>query len=123
MIVGIIGSGGREHAICETLIKSSKVKELFCFPGNAGTAKIAENVDLDFTEDGINTIAHIASEVNSSVENIGARRLHTIIERVLDEISFTATDRAGEKITVDGKYIKENIGELVKDTDLSKFIL
>ena len=82
-----------------------------------------ENVDLEFTEDGINTIAHIASEVNSSVENIGARRLHTIIERVLDEISFTATDRAGEKITVDGKYIKNNIGELVKDTDLSKFIL
>ena len=82
-----------------------------------------ENVDLDFTEDGINTIANIASEVNSSVENIGARRLHTIIERVLDEISFTATDRAGEKITVDGKYIKDNIGELVKDTDLSKFIL
>ena len=82
-----------------------------------------ENVDLEFTEDGINTIAHIASEVNSSVENIGARRLHTIIERVLDEISFTATDRAGEKITVDGKYIKDNIGELVNDTDLSKFIL
>ena len=82
-----------------------------------------ENVDLEFTEDGINTIAYIASEVNSSVENIGARRLHTIIERVLDEISFTATDRAGEKITVDGKYIKDNIGELVKDTDLSKFIL
>ena len=82
-----------------------------------------ENVDLEFTEDGINTIAHIASEVNSTVENIGARRLHTIIERVLDEISFTATDRAGEKITVDGKYIKDNIGELVKDTDLSKFIL
>ncbi len=82
-----------------------------------------ENVDLEFTEDGINTIAHIASEVNSSVENIGARRLHTIIERVLDEISFTATDRAGEKIIVDAKYIKDNIGELVKDTDLSKFIL
>ena len=82
-----------------------------------------ENVELEFTEDGISTIAHIASEVNSSVENIGARRLHTIIERVLDEISFTATDRAGEKITVDSKYIKDNIGELVKDTDLSKFIL
>ena len=82
-----------------------------------------EKVDLEFTEEGINTIAHIASEVNSSVENIGARRLHTIIERVLDEISFTATDRAGEKIVVDGKYIKDNIGELVKDTDLSKFIL
>ena len=82
-----------------------------------------ENVDLEFTEDGIDTIANIANEVNSTVENIGARRLHTIIERVLDEISFTATDRAGEKITVDGKYIKDNIGELVKDTDLSKFIL
>ncbi len=82
-----------------------------------------ENVDLDFTDDGIDTIANIANEVNSTVENIGARRLHTIIERVLDEISFTATDRAGEKITVDSNYIKKNIGELVKDTDLSKFIL
>jgi len=82
-----------------------------------------ENVDLEFTDDGIDTIASIASEVNTTVENIGARRLHTIIERVLDEISFTATDRAGEKITVDSEYIKKNIGELVKDTDLSKFIL
>ena len=82
-----------------------------------------ENVELVFTDDGIDTIASIANEVNSTVENIGARRLHTIIERVLDEISFTATDRSGEKITVDSKYIKENIGELVKDTDLSKFIL
>mgnify|MGYP003325247624 FL=1 len=82
-----------------------------------------ENVDLEFTDDGIDTIAIIANEVNTTVENIGARRLHTIIERVLDEISFTATDRAGEKITVDTNYIKNNIGELVKDTDLSKFIL
>jgi len=82
-----------------------------------------ENVDLEFTDNGIDTIANIASEVNTTVENIGARRLHTIIERVLDEISFTATDRAGEKITVDSEYIKKNIGELVKDTDLSKFIL
>ena len=82
-----------------------------------------ENVDLDFTEDGINTIANIATEVNSTVENIGARRLHTIIERVLDEISFTATDKAGEKITIDSKYIQKNLGELAKDTDLSKFIL
>ena len=82
-----------------------------------------ENVDLEFTEDGIDTIANIANEVNSTVENIGARRLHTIIERVLDEISFTATDRSGEKITIDADYIKKNIGELVKDTDLSKFIL
>ena len=82
-----------------------------------------ENVDLEFTEDGINTIANIATEVNTSVENIGARRLHTIIERVLDEISFTATDKSGEKITVDSDYINKNLGELTKDTDLSKFIL
>ncbi|WP_075534512.1 ATP-dependent protease ATPase subunit HslU [Candidatus Pelagibacter communis] len=82
-----------------------------------------ENVDLEFSDDGIDAIANIATEVNSTVENIGARRLHTIIERVLDEISFTATDRSGEKVVVDSKYIKENLGELVKDTDLSKFIL
>ena len=84
---------------------------------------LTENVDLEFTEDGINTIANIANEVNSSVENIGARRLHTIIERVLDEISFTATDKSGEKIIVDSNYINKNLGELTKDTDLSKFIL
>ena len=82
-----------------------------------------ENVDLEFSDDGIDTIANIATEVNSTVENIGARRLHTIIEKVLDEISFTATDRSGEKIIVDSNYINKNIGELVKDTDLSKFIL
>ncbi len=82
-----------------------------------------ENVDLEFSEDGIDTIANLASEVNSSVENIGARRLHTIIERVLDEISFTATDRSGEKIVIDSNYVKENLGQLVKDNDLSKFIL
>ena len=82
-----------------------------------------EDVDLQFTDDGINTIANIATDVNSSVENIGARRLHTIIEKVLDEISFTATDKAGEKIIVDSNYIKKNLGELTKDTDLSKFIL
>ena len=82
-----------------------------------------ENVDLEFSEDGIETIANLASEVNSSVENIGARRLHTIIERILDEISFTATDRSGEKITIDSNYVNENLGQLVKDNDLSKFIL
>jgi ATP-dependent HslUV protease ATP-binding subunit HslU len=82
-----------------------------------------ENVDLEFTEDGIDTIANLATEVNSSVENIGARRLHTIIERVLDDISFSATDRSGEKIIINSQYVKKNLGELVKDTDLSKFIL
>ena len=82
-----------------------------------------ENVGLEFSEDGIDMIANLASEVNSTVENIGARRLHTIIERVLDDISFTATDKSGEKIIIDSKYVKKNLGELVKDTDLSKFIL
>ena len=82
-----------------------------------------ENVDLEFTEDGIDMLAKISAEVNSSVENIGARRLHTIIEKVLDDISFNATDKAGETITVDQKYVQDNLGNLVKDTDLSKFIL
>ncbi len=82
-----------------------------------------ENVNLEFTDDGIDMLAKISAEVNSSVENIGARRLHTIIEKVLDDISFNATDRAGETITVDHKYVQDNLGNLVKDTDLSKFIL
>ena len=82
-----------------------------------------ENVNLVFTDDGIDMLAKISAEVNSSVENIGARRLHTIIEKVLDEISFTASDKSGEKIIIDSDYINKNIGELVKDTDLSKFIL
>ncbi len=82
-----------------------------------------ENVELEFSEDGIEAIANIASEVNSTVENIGARRLHTIIEKILDEISFTATDRSGEKIVINKEYINKNLDNLVKDTDLSKFIL
>ena len=82
-----------------------------------------ENVDLEFTDDGIEMLAKISAEVNASVENIGARRLHTIIEKVLDDISFNATDKAGEKITINSEFVKNNLGNLVKDTDLSKFIL
>ena len=82
-----------------------------------------EDVNLEFSDDGINMLAKISAEVNSSVENIGARRLHTIIEKVLDDISFNATDKAGETITVDKKFVQDNLGNLVKDTDLSKFIL
>ena len=82
-----------------------------------------ENVNLEFTKDGIETIAILATEINASIENIGARRLHTIIEKILDDISFTATDRGGESVIIDKNYITKNIGELVKDTDLSKFIL
>jgi len=82
-----------------------------------------ENVKLVFTNDGIDKLAKISAEVNSSVENIGARRLHTIIEKVLDDISFNATDRAGETVTINEKYVNDNLGSLVRDTDLSKFIL
>ena len=80
-------------------------------------------MELKFTDDGIDLIASIASEVNNTVENIGARRLHTIIEKVLDDISFNASDKSGEKIIVDKSYVQNNLGNLVKDTDLSKFIL
>ena len=82
-----------------------------------------EDVNLVFTDDGINKLAKISAEVNSSVENIGARRLHTIIEKVLDDISFNATDRSGETVTIDEKYVNDNLGNLIRDTDLSKFIL
>ncbi|MDA8584591.1 ATP-dependent protease ATPase subunit HslU [bacterium] len=82
-----------------------------------------ENVNLEFTDDGIDMLAKISAEVNSSVENIGARRLHTIIEKVLDDVSFNATDRAGQTVTINEKYVQDNLGNLVKDTDLSKFIL
>jgi len=82
-----------------------------------------ENVDLEFTEDGIDMLAKLSAEVNASVENIGARRLHTIIEKVLDDISFNASDKSGEKIIINKSYVQNNLGNLVKDTDLSKFIL
>ncbi len=82
-----------------------------------------EGVTLDFTPDGIAEIAKVAADVNASVENIGARRLHTILERVLDEISFSASDRAGQSVTVDAAYVAKNVGALAADTDLSKFIL
>jgi ATP-dependent HslUV protease ATP-binding subunit HslU len=82
-----------------------------------------EGVTLDFTDDAIDAIADIAVSVNGSVENIGARRLQTVMERVLDEISFTATDRSGETIRIDGDYVRKNIGDLAKNADLSRFIL
>jgi ATP-dependent HslUV protease ATP-binding subunit HslU len=82
-----------------------------------------EGVTLDFTEDAINSIARIAVEVNSSVENIGARRLQTVMERILDEISFTATDRSGEALVIDAGYVESHIGDLARNADLSRFIL
>jgi ATP-dependent HslUV protease ATP-binding subunit HslU len=82
-----------------------------------------EGVTLEITDDAIDAIADIAVLVNTSVENIGARRLQTVMERVLDDISFTATDRSGETLTIDGDYVQKNIGDLARNTDLSRFIL
>jgi len=82
-----------------------------------------EEVTLEFTEDSIDALADLSAEINSSVENIGARRLHTVLEKLLEEISFTATDRGGETITIDAALVQERVGELSKNADLSKFIL
>ncbi len=82
-----------------------------------------EDVTVEFTEDAIDAIADIAVSLNATVENIGARRLQTVMERILDEISFTAPDRSGETITIDAQHVQDNIGELAKNTDLSRFIL
>jgi ATP-dependent HslUV protease ATP-binding subunit HslU len=82
-----------------------------------------EDVSLDFTDDAVEEIATLAAEINANVENIGARRLHTVMERLLEEISFTATDKPGSKIAIDANYVREQVGALAKDSDLSKFIL
>ena len=82
-----------------------------------------EGVTLSFQDDAIEAIAAIAADVNSSVENIGARRLHTVMERLLDEISFTAPDRASETVTIDAAYVRAHVGDLAKNADLSRFML
>src|SRR5258705_3886575 len=82
-----------------------------------------EGVTLQFTDDAIDAIADIAVEVNSNVENIGARRLQTVMERVLDEMSFAAPDRSGDTVKIDAAYVREHIGDLAKNADLSRFIL
>lgn len=82
-----------------------------------------EGVSLDFADDAIDEIATLSAEINERVENIGARRLHTVLEKLLDEISFTAADRDGESITIDAAYVRAQVAELSQDADLSKFIL
>ena len=82
-----------------------------------------EGVEVSFTEDGIRALARIAAEVNGSVENIGARRLYTVIERVFEELSFTAPDRSGEKVTVDAAFVEKHLGDLSRSTDLSRYVL
>ena len=83
----------------------------------------AEGVTLDFADDGIDAIARLSAEINASVENIGARRLHTVLERVLDELSYDAPQRSGETQVVDAAYVESSIGDMVRDVDLSRYVL
>lgn len=82
-----------------------------------------EQVTLEFTDEAIDELAALAAQINENVENIGARRLHTVMEKLLEEISFTATDRSGETVAIDADYVRDKVGKLAKDADLSKFIL
>ncbi|GLO72218.1 ATP-dependent protease ATPase subunit HslU [Phaeobacter inhibens] len=82
-----------------------------------------EKVTVSFTDDGIASLAKIAAEVNQTVENIGARRLYTVIERVFEELSFSAPDRSGETVTVDAAFVRKNLGELTKSADVSRYVL
>jgi ATP-dependent HslUV protease ATP-binding subunit HslU len=82
-----------------------------------------EGVTVEFTPDGIAALARTAAEVNASVENIGARRLYTVLERVFEELSFAAPDRSGERVTVDAAYVERQVGELARATDISRYVL
>jgi ATP-dependent HslUV protease ATP-binding subunit HslU len=82
-----------------------------------------ENVTLSFTDDAVDALSDLAADINERIENIGARRLHTVLERLLEDISFTATDRAGETIAVDAAYVNEKVAPLAQKGDLSRFIL
>jgi ATP-dependent HslUV protease ATP-binding subunit HslU len=82
-----------------------------------------EGVTIEFTDGAIAEIARLAAEINEKVENIGARRLHTVMERLVEEVSFTASDRAGETLLIDPDYVRSNVGHLLEGADLSKFIL
>jgi ATP-dependent HslUV protease ATP-binding subunit HslU len=82
-----------------------------------------EGVTIEFTQHGIQRIAETAFHVNETTENIGARRLHTVLERLMEEVSFKASDLAGETIVIDGDYVEQHLGKLAQDEDLSRFIL
>ena len=82
-----------------------------------------EGVELEFSEDAIRRIAEISFSVNESTENIGARRLHTVMERLLDEVSYTAPDRSGSQVRIDAEFVDRNLGDLAGDEDLSRYIL
>ena len=82
-----------------------------------------EEVAVEFTDDGIAALARIAADVNQTVENIGARRLYTVMERVFEELSFTAPERAGDSVTIDAEFVEQNLGELAKGSDMSRYVL
>ena len=109
-----LGEDDFRRILTET--EASLIKQYIALMGTEG-------VTLSFTEDAIAAVARAAFQVNESVENIGARRLQTVLERVLDDVSFSATDRAGETIRVDGAMVEKEVGELAKNADLSRFIL
>jgi len=111
------------HALTQAdyvrILKEPETSLVRQYVGLLGT----EGVELIFTEDGINEIAKLAAEINTNVENIGARRLHTVMERLVEEISFSAPERQGDTFTIDAAYVQEKVGDLAKNADLSKFIL
>jgi ATP-dependent HslUV protease ATP-binding subunit HslU len=82
-----------------------------------------EGVDLEFADSGVERVAEVAFDVNERSENIGARRLHTVMERLLEEVSFEAPDKAGQNLVIDREYVDHSLGELVEDEDLSRYIL
>ena len=111
-----------------TPLSESDFIRILTEPDNALTRQYSallqtEGVTVTFAADGIAALAHIAAEVNQGVENIGARRLYTVIERVFEDISFSAPDRAGEQILVDAAFVETNLGALSRSADLSRYVL
>ena len=106
----------KDFKLILTETQNSLIKQ---YQGLLGT----ERVDLKFEEDGIDTIASLSTEINQNVENIGARRLHTVMEKLLEEVSYTASDIGPTEITINKEYVENSLGELIKSQDLSKFIL
>ena len=106
----------KDFKLILTETQNSLIKQ---YQGLLGT----EKVDLKFEEDGIDTIASLSTEINQNVENIGARRLHTVMEKLLEEVSYTASDIGPTEIIINKEYVENSLGELIKSQDLSKFIL
>ena len=109
-------------------LSSNDFKRILTEPKASLTAQAkalmkTENLEINFTEDGIQKLAESAWQVNEKTENIGARRLHTVMERVLDELSYNATENSGESIQIDEKFVEAQLNDLVADEDLSRFIL